>query len=209
MKNKYDTRTRAKYTLYQSPAPKGVKTERPLHARIDSKGTVRLERIITELSAFSSFSSSDIKGLLDGFINQIVSHIGDGYEVDLDDLGHFSASLICSKRTNDPDKVQSNDIHFKTVKFRCSKNIRKRLHSMSFERTPKKEQYAQLSTEKRKERILGLLENRNTIQTSDCAVTNGCSRYTARKDLSELLQAGKLIQLGYGKYIMYALPSND
>ncbi|MDL2265400.1 HU family DNA-binding protein [Parabacteroides sp. OttesenSCG-928-G07] len=193
-----------KYDLFESPTPKGEVEKRALHARIVSGRTIRMDRICTEISAFTSFSSADIKGLLQAFSDQIVSHLKYGDEIELEGLGHFSATLYCPKTTSEA-AIQANDIHFKTVKFRCSKKIKKALRPMKFERLPKEDRMLSLPDKQRKENILHFLKTQPVITSSYCMAINQCSRYLALKDIQDLLKEQRLEKLGFGKNIMYRL----
>ncbi len=197
-----------KYALYETPTPNKNGKKQPLHARIVPTTTIRLDRIIKEVSAFSSFSSSDIKGLLQAFIDQLVSHLEDGNDLELEGLGHFNATLRCPKET-DPKKIKTQHIRFKTVKFRCSKEVRKRLNSMEFKKVSRNLKGSPYSTEQRKKNIIAYLEKNQTIQTFFCMTLNGCTRYLAKKDLKEMLKEGTIVNLGYRKMSIYGLPDND
>lgn len=193
-----------KYALHETPTPKGNGKKQPLHARVVPGTTIRINRIIKEVSAFSSFSSSDIRGILQAFADQIVSHLEDGNDLELEGLGHFSATLSCPRETN-PRKIKTQDIRFKTVKFRCSKEIRQRLSVMRFEKITRPLKGSRYSVEQRKKNIVTYLEKYQTIQTSHCMQLNGCTRYLAKKDLKEMLQAGTIVNLGHRRFSIYGL----
>ncbi|MDH6304176.1 putative histone-like DNA-binding protein [Parabacteroides sp. PF5-5] len=193
-----------KYALYESPTPKGNGKKQALHARVVPTTTIRMNRIIKEVSAFSSFSSSDIKGMLQALVDQLVSHLEDGNELELEGLGHFSISLSCPKVTN-PRQIKTQHIRFKTVKFRCSKEVKQRLYALEFEKVARDPNGSPYSPKERKENILAHLEKYQTIQTSHCMHLNGCTRYLAKKDLKEMQQEGLIINLGQNKHSIYAM----
>jgi len=194
----------ARYALFESPTPTKNEKKQSLHARIIPGRTIRIERIAKEISSFSSFSSADIKGLLQAFADQIVSHLEDGDTIELEGLGHFSASLKCPRETV-AEKIQTEDIRFKTVKFKCCKSIKKRLQRMTFEKQPKEEQRQIIPDKERKQNILTYLSSHEVLQSSTCIAINGCSRYIALKDLKELANEGMITKLGYRKSVMYKL----
>ncbi len=196
-----------KYALYESPTPKSKGGKPTLHARIIPGNTIRIDRIIKEVTAFSSFSSSDIKGILQAFIDQLVSHLENGDDLELEGLGHFSATLSCPSETN-VKKIRTEDIHFKTVKFRCSKQIKKRLNTMRFEKVSRDLKGSPYSPDQRKENIITYLQEHHTIQTSSCITINKCTRYLAKKDLIGMVRDGTIINLGNRKISLYSL-NND
>lgn len=198
----------AHYALFESPNPGKDGDKRPLHARIVPSHVVRLDRITEELSGFSSFSSADIKGLLQGLADQLVTHLKNGDEVDLEGIGHFSVSLSCSKQVYSPKQIRSEDIHFKSVNFRCAKSITHRLRGMRVERKPDTSKEALYTKEQRKNNIIKALENDGTIMSSQCMGLNACSRYAALQDIKELIKEGKLMKLGRRKIAIYVLTAD-
>lgn len=193
-----------KYALYETPNPSRDAKKQPLHARVVPGTTIRIDRVITEVSAFSSFSSADIRGILQAFIDQIVSHLKNGDELDLEGLGHFSITLSCPRETN-PRKIQTEYIRFKTVRFRCSKKIKDRLRVLNFERTRRNLKGSHYSVAQRKKNIISYLEQYQTIQTSYCMALNGCTRYMAKKDLKEMQKEGTILNLGHRRFSIYGL----
>lgn len=194
----------AQYGLFRNPPQKGEKKSDILHARIIPARTIRIDRITREISDCTSFSPGDVKGLLRTFSDIIVSYLEDGDDIELEGLGHFSVSLQCPKITN-PRQVRAEDIRFKSVNFRCSKEITERLRSMKVERKPGSSKPAQYTEEERKNNILRFLRKHDVFMSSDCMGLNECSRYMALKDIKELIAEKKIVKLGYRKVAVYAL----
>lgn len=194
----------ARYGFFKNP-PREEEEDKPvLHARIVPGRVIRIERIATEVSASSSFSAADIKGLLQALGDQIVSHLEDGDEIDIEGIGHFSVSLRCPKITK-PTQARAEDIYFKSVNFRCSKKIVDRLRCMKVEREPGSSKVPLYTEEERKKNILAYLEKEGAVMSSTCMGLNACSRYMALKDLADLQQEEKIVKLGRRKIAVYAL----
>lgn len=198
----------AQYGLFRNPPHKGEKESDILHARIIPGRTIRIDRVTREISECTSFSPGDVKGLLQAFADVLVSYLEDGDEVELEGLGHFSVSLKCPKITNSR-QVRAEDISFKSVNFRCSKEITERLRSMKVERKPGSSKPAKYTTEERKEKILKYLEGHETVMSSDCMGINECTRYLALKDLKELIAEKKIVKEGYRKIVVYMLAKDN
>lgn len=194
----------AQYGLFKNPPYKGGKESNIFHARIIPGRTIRIDRITNEISQCTSFSPGDVKGLLQAFADVLVLYLEDGDEVELEGLGHFSVSLKCPKITNSR-QVRAEDISFKSVNFRCSKEITERLRCMDVERKPGSSKPAKYTTEERKDKILKYLERHETIMSSDCMGINECTRYLALKDIKELIAEKKIIKEGYRKIAVYML----
>lgn len=194
----------AQYGLFRNPPHKGEKESDILHARIIPGRTIRIDRVTREISECTSFSPGDVKGLLQAFADVLVSYLEDGDEVELEGLGHFSVSLKCPKITP-PRQVRAEDINFKSVNFRCSKEITERLRSMKVERKPGSSKPVKYTVEERKEKILKYLGKHETVMSSECMGINECTRYLALKDLKELIAEKKIVKEGYRKVVVYML----
>jgi len=194
----------AHYELFETPTPRANEQKPSLHARIIPSTTIRIDRICKEISSFSSFSPGDIKGMLEMLSDQIVRHLERGENIELEGIGHFSATVTCQKPATNK-RITSSDIRFKTVRFRCCKSIKKRLRSMEFEPLPQDQRYGGYPADERKEKILKYLRKKEVISSSYCMGINRCSRYMALKDLSELIAEGKIVKLGYSKFVVYGL----
>lgn len=101
--------------------------------------------------------------------------------------------------------MRAEDISFKSVNFRCSKEITDRLRCMDVERKPGSSKPVKYNGEERKARIMQYLEEHETIMSSDCMGINECTRYLALKDIKELLAEKKITQQGYRKVVVYTL----
>lgn len=194
----------AEYALFKNPPRQGSNEEPQLHARIVPGRVIRLDRIAKEISSFSSFSSADIKGLLQAFSDQLVEHLEAGDEIDLEGFGHFNISLSCPKISR-PEEVRAEDIRFKSVNFRCSKKITSRLETMSVKRKEGASAPPLYTPQQRKANILRHLAAERTLMSSDCMRLNACTRYMALKDLKELLAEGKIGKIGKRKITIYIL----
>lgn len=198
----------AQYGLFKNPPLKGEKESNILHARIIPGRTIRIDRVTNDISQCTSFSPGDVKGLLQAFADVLVLYLEDGDEVELEGLGHFSVSLKCPKITS-PRQIRAEEIYFKSVNFRCSKEITERLRGMKVERKPGSSKPPKYTAEKRKNHILKYLEKHKTIMSSDCMGLNECSRYMALKDIKELIAEKKIIKEGYRKVVVYMLANTD
>lgn len=191
----------AKYALFENPDPMKEGSEKRFHARLVAQGVVRTEEIIQYISDASSFSSGDVKGLLDTLSQAIGMYLERGYTVDIDELGTFSISLKCDPIEN-PKKVNAHAVHFRNVHYKADKKLMKRLQGMRFERA--EEAPVTLYTqEQRRSKALNYLKKHEYMTRSDYMRMSGCSRATACNDIRELLDGGVIRKLGAGRAIIY------
>ena len=109
----------AYYDLYQNPPAQGKKEEvlPSFHARIVSCGTVDTDAIARDIEANTSFTYGDVVGVLGCLQQELIKRLSDGYQVNLDGLGIFSAGLKCSPVT-DKKEVRSRDVQLSDIHFR-------------------------------------------------------------------------------------------
>lgn len=191
----------AKYALYENPNPKGDGKRQPLHARIVPKGTVRTQEIAEEIADGSGYSTGTTKGMLDALAKAIARNLRQGYTVELEELGSFSVSLKC-RPVMEQKELRSWSVHFGNIHFKGSKKMKDRIKSIDLERDSeaKATRYA---PEQRKGRMLLTLKERDFFTAAQYMRLNGCNRSTAARDIKEMIEAGKIKKLGYGKAVLY------
>ena len=118
----------ATYNLFKNPG-KGDN----LHARQVNQYTVRIDALCEEISQISSFSSSDVKGMLEALKSRIAFHLKYGDIVELEGLGTFNASLKCPSLPTEK-QITPHLVRFNKVVFRCSNELKKELRYMKVER---------------------------------------------------------------------------
>lgn len=193
----------ATYNLFRNPGKKDT-----LHARQVNQSTIRIDTLCKEISDISSFSSSDVKGILEALKSRIAYHLKYGDIVELEGLGTFNASLKCPPY-NTEKQIPPHLVTFNKVVFRCAGDLKKELKYMKVERAKEPSRLKGLSPEKRKANILTYIENNNTISTLECRSLNRCTKYIALKDINELLQEGKIVRLGYRSNAQYGLKAKE
>jgi len=194
----------AQYKIQGNPPQRIGEQHFTDHARFIPRETVRINRLCEEISAISTFSSGDIKGVLQALGERIAYHLEYGNDLDIEGLGHFTASLRCRPPASG-ERLTAVHVKFNTVKFRCGKELRNRLRGMRFDPVPKEERYAGLPAEERQRNIMDYLGRSGVIQSSVCMSINACSRYAALRDLEALAGEGKIARIGSGKAVMYRL----
>jgi len=191
------------YQLFRNPDPNKGEEQSPLHARIVPKGTRSITEMMEYAKSFSSLSTADVKAALQLVSELLEQSLRDGYNVELDGIGYFSASLSC-RPVMDKKEIRGESIKFKNVNFRCDKKLKHRLSSMSFFRA-EEEREESFSSEERKARILRLLERREFISCQSYMSLNNCSQYMALKELKELIGSGQVKVVGGRTTRMYRL----
>lgn len=191
-----------KFSVYKTPRPNGSKEEME-HARLISRGTKGLEEICRDLSDACTVTSADIKGVLEALTVYMGRELGYGYSIELDGIGHFSPALRTRKISVEDGKTRYR-VSVDGVNFRCAN----RLKEMVQEDRPKKIKRENITTgtiETRKKNMLKYLGKQESINETDYADLNSCTRYRAAKDLKQFLEEGIIRKIGYKTHRMYVL----
>lgn len=194
-----------KFAVYNTPKP--AKSGQQLqHARLVSNGTQNLDRICSFISECSSLCSSDIKGVIEALVVYIGQELSDGYNIELDGLGHFSPSFKSRKVVNEKGK-ELIKIEANGVNFRCSNRLKELVKADGIKKVQRKNDSNSLLAE-RKEKMLKYLTKISYINALEYTKLNNCSRYRAEKDLKQFLDEGLLCQMGYKTHRIFVLPKN-
>ncbi|MDL2244788.1 HU family DNA-binding protein, partial [Parabacteroides sp. OttesenSCG-928-J18] len=188
------------FSLYEIPLPgEQSETSRP-QARVQSKGTIRLQNICDELRDLG-VNSAQIKAVLDAVAKYMAKSLVDGYNFELEDIGTFSLSLHCSmadKASEGIVRVEANGVNFRPVKYLKEKVEEAELEQI--EQSP-----VQTSLVKRKDQMISYLEKYGFVNLSRYALLNDCSRHQARKDIKGFVEEGVIVASGIRSHKVYVL----
>lgn len=193
-----------KFDWHPTPQPGGRENSTHKHARVVPQGKINTEMLCKMISSSSSFSSSDVKGILEGLNFWINFYLSSGNSVELDGLGHFSPTLR-TKRQKSPNGNVRTIVDINSVAFRCAPTLKQKLREAKLE-SVRKPETPLLLPEIRLKNILMAVEQQLSINTTTCMQLNSCTRYLALEDLKKLVLTGRLIAVGQGRQTLYIRP---
>lgn len=199
----------AQYDFRPMPSTKDDDKPQLLYPRIVNKGTIDTERLVSDISAMSSFSPGDIEGLLAAFEERISYYLSEGHHVQLGDLGYFSAGLS-ARPVEDKKEIHSQSIYFGKVHFRVSPAFRKRCAGF-LERVRPGYGFRQsqtLSGAERYRRLMVYLESHPFITRINYSGITGLLKNKALNDLNLLVNKGYLNSIGRGSHKVYVKAVN-
>lgn len=204
-KNKKAHGMEINFGMYDTPHPSGREGKKTKHARALTLGTKTLEDICYILSDRSSITSSDIKGVLDGLVSYLTETLQEGYNIELEGLGHFSLSLKSQQKITKKGK-ETILVEVDGVNFRCSPKLKSALKRVK----PQKVKAAEVNfnMETRRKRMLDYLQEYSTVNATEYARLNACSHYRASLDLKQFLTEGVIGQIGRHTHKNYMLAGN-
>ena len=118
------------------PVTDNINTEnkkKGLMAMAISLGNINLDSLAREISGKTTYSRSEVKGILDAMVDETERFLTLGYNVTLGELGTFSVSAN-GRIVDTPDDIRGNSISLKRIIHRPSRAMKKRLDSETWER---------------------------------------------------------------------------
>lgn len=184
-----------KYSIHETPNPR-KDGKRKFHVRPVNKQAIKTEQLAINISEMSSFSSADVKGMLEAFSQVMKMHLAQGSTVELEGIGLFNISISCPGNIEDPSKINASQLRFKKINFKSSVNLNNELRTIKFEHSENDRNRTVTTETIRLKKIRERVALKGSIQSSDCMAINKCTRYIALKDLKTLVEAGELIRRG-------------
>ncbi len=193
---------KVRFGVYDTPQPEGVQRESKQHARVHSKGTIRLNEMCEELRDLG-VNSAQIKGVLDAAAKFMAKSLRHGYNVELDGIGIFSISLRSTSFEDELEKKKTR-VEIDGVNFRCNKDLKKRVQKAELQKD-KMSLQSMPSLTLRKKRMIAYLEEHGYINAVRYADINNCSRYLGRKDLLSFDEEKLIVSSGKRAHKIYLI----
>lgn len=192
------------YDLKKKPALTTKEGEKEtLYAGIVYSGTITSEKLLERVAEYSGFKVGDMEGALTAIMDMMAYYIGEGYRVELGDIGYFSGKLksrLVEKKTD----IRSRSIRFNGVNFRASAAF-KRKASGELERSPHRyfRSSSRLGKEELKRRLINHLEKYGFITRSTYTQLTGRLKKKALEDLHGFVAEGLIRRIGAGNQLHF------
>ena len=177
---------------YVRPVVNNVLTLSDLAARVESE---------------TSFSVSDVKGLVEAFQKYIAVELSLGHSVRIDGLGTFSSALSGKVERSKEGRLRLRRPCVRTVNFRPAVALMRRFRETTF----RAESGAPLAyANPQRDELLEKLRNLGAQQTcflaSDVMHATGMSRDRTYARLRQFVDEGTLLNVGTRRRAVYRLP---
>lgn len=195
----------AEYDLYKITGSVEKENEGMYRARLVSKGTKSTDDVVREITMRTSFNSGDVRGVLQSITDVMVDYLGQGYDVQLGDIGYFSVSLTSpvAKRKKD---INARSVWFKRLNFRGGRGVLRQLEGMIVKRVVlPRAVSAGYTLERKKEMLCVYLETHPFITRAAYAQLTQSLKNKAINDLNVFIEEGWLRKFGSGRTVVYYL----
>ncbi len=194
----------AEYKLVRRPDPHKTDVKQPLYPCFVPSRIVRLDDLARMARGRSSFSSADIKGMLQLLQDLIVDALEYGQCIELEGIGTFGISLK-SRPVMEEKEIRAESIRFQDVTFRSSKELCHRLCAMQLERSPEKKPVG-FTQEVCEQRTMEYLKTHPYITGKVYRGLCRCGKTKAAADLKKMMQEGKLVRTFVGNAYLFRVP---
>lgn len=183
-------------------------TQGKYRARAVSTGKITTSKLASWISQCSGVNAAEAKGFIEILTDSILDFIEDGYEVEVGELGYFSAT-VTSKLVDTPNEIRAESIRFNRLNFRAGVQTKRRIRRAGIERVAhprNKSQSKQSTREERAEKLKAYLAGKPVLTRADYSrLTNIQQKKTAIDDLNAFVQEGWLERHGAGRTVVYIL----
>lgn len=195
-----------KYDFYEVNELNNTKGK--YRARAVSTGKITTEKLAQWINQTSGVSAAEAKGFIDILTDAILDFVADGYEVQVGELGYFSAS-VTSRLVDNPNELRAESIRFSRLNYRAGIYVKRRIRKEGIERVSNPRNKSKLKTfsaEERAEKLKKHLLTHPVITRSDYArLTNSKYDLAAIRDLNAFIEEGWLTKYGAGRTVVYIL----
>lgn len=187
------------YNFKKNPSNLKLDSKSKYHPVVVSKGTISTKELFKAIASSTTYSESELKGVLEAIKERLTTYLSNGYNVELEDIGVFSLSLKSDV------EIQKKNINAQSIKIdkvnirpaaSLNKNIRGKFKRSSSEINQSKES----TLEKRQQLLETHLSKNSYITRTDYGNLTSLLKGKAIKDLNTFVAEGILTTQGSGSH---------
>ena len=191
------------YDFYENPKLPGSTKRTRYHARVISKGTVSSEQLAEEIHERCSLSTADVAAALLALSQIMAEKLKDGYNVHIEGIGHLQLTLQCPP-IQSPKEIRAESIHFKSIAFRPSASLKRKLQATRFVRQEEKSHSKLRAEEEIDQRVADYFQKHETLTRAQFqSLCCGLTYTTAVRHLKRLRETGKIINIASPRHPLY------
>lgn len=190
------------YDFYENPKLPGSTKRTRYHARVITKGTVSSEQLAEEIHERCSLSTADVAAALLALSQITAEKLKDGYNVHIEGIGHLQLTLQCPP-IQSPKEIRAESIHFKSIAFRPSASLKRKLQATRFVRQEEKSHSKLRAEEEIDQRVADYFQKHETLTRAQFQSLCGLTYTTAVRHLKRLRETGKIINIASPRHPLY------
>ena len=187
------------------------KTQGKYRARTVSNGKITSKKLANWISQTSGLSVAEAKSFIEILTDSIIDFVENGYEVEVGNLGYFSAS-VTSRLVDSPNEIRAESVRFNKLNFRAGIEVKKRINRAGTERIRRQRNKRNLKKTTRQERaeiLKKYMAGQPVITRSDYMRLTGIRlKAIAVEDLNTFIKEAWMRKYGAGRTVVYMLKPN-
>ena len=195
----------AYYNLYETPDPTGKGERKPLHARAVIRGKITAKELCHEIANGTTLSTGEVAAVFSELEHKLLHLLDRGHSVELGNIG--TVSLVLKARpVMEKSEIRAQSVKVSDITLRTSKAFRRELAGIRLERFPTQGEQLPIDDAERDRLLSEFFANEKILTRRIYQHLRRCSKRTALKELRELVDAGRLIQIGQRVSTAYMRP---
>ena len=187
------------------------KTQGKYRARTVSNGKITSKKLANWISQTSGLSVAEAKSFIEILTDSIIDFVENGYEVEVGNLGYFSAS-VTSRLVDSPNEIRAESVRFNKLNFRAGIEVKKRINRAGTERIRRQRNKRNLKKTTRQERaeiLKKYMAGQPVITRADYMRLTGIRlKAIAVEDLNTFIKEAWMRKYGAGRTVVYMLKPN-
>lgn len=187
------------------------KTQGKYRARTVSNGKITSKKLANWISQTSGLSVAEAKSFIEILTDSIIDFVENGYEVEVGNLGYFSAS-VTSRLVDSPNEIRAESVRFNKLNFRAGIEVKKRINRAGTERIRRQRNKRNLKKTTRQERaeiLKNYMAGQPVITRADYMRLTGIRlKAIAVEDLNTFIKEAWMRKYGAGRTVVYMLKPN-
>lgn len=194
------------YDWYEAPRTALKQQEEgdvALYPRIPKSQTVDIKSIAKEIQDASSFTASDVQGVMVALSELMKMHLAMGNTVHIEGIGYFKAELGTLEKVTASTKFKGKKVYVDGVGFKPDKQLLRQLQRAKLVRTKTAWHSVELSDEMIEQGLTSHFASVQLLTVKQFCFLFNQTESTARRRISSLVDAGKLKNIGHRPLALY------
>lgn len=194
------------YDWYEAPQSASKQQEGKkvtLYPRIPRSETIDIKCIAKEIQDASSFTASDVQGLMVAFSEVVKRHLAMGNSVHLEGIGYFKAELGTMEKVTASTKFKGKKVYVDGVGFKPDRQLVRQLQQTKLVRTKTSWHSIELTDEMIEQGLTTHFASEQMLSVKQFGMLFNQTESTARRRINTLVKAGKLHNIGHRALALY------
>lgn len=194
------------YDWYEAPRTalkQKNEEEVTLYPRIPRSQTIDIKRIAKEIQDASSFTASDVQGMVVAISELIKRHLAMGNTVHLEGIGYFKPELGTMEKVTASTKFKGKKVYVDGVGFKPDKELVRQLQRTKLVRAKAAWHSVVLTDEMIEQGLTLHFASKQLLTVKQFCLLFNQTESTARRRISSLVEAGKLQNIGRRALALY------